>query len=207
MNYGTVEALFAKLHLIRSEKRIAFKARLKHLQRLGFPPGINTGTGRAASYGAGEVFLLGLAIELIQLGLSPERAKSVLIVHTREIAQGLVEELLVIGQSIKGEAINLDAQMFIGFDPETLQDLSSQPNGIDEPEDMASYSFLVGDWSDLRKRLGHYDVQEPGRLALIPMTRFVLRLFSKIAEISGGDEAMSFLIALGHWATDQLRHD
>lgn len=74
-SFGVVEAALAHVHTIREDARSAFSARLKHFQRLGFPPGINTGRGRAASYDIGHLLLLMLALELVQLGIPPERAK------------------------------------------------------------------------------------------------------------------------------------
>lgn len=76
MGYGfaDVEAALAEIHGIADEKRSAFSNRLKHLQRLGFPPGVNTGRGRAATYYAEHAFLLGVALQLNEISVSPERA-------------------------------------------------------------------------------------------------------------------------------------
>lgn len=68
------EEVFVRVHQIAPKKRSAFQARLRHLQRWGVPPGTNTGKGKAAAYGPIQVTMLGVALELLQLGLSPERA-------------------------------------------------------------------------------------------------------------------------------------
>jgi hypothetical protein len=76
--FAQVEAALAETYGVAHERRSSFRARLQNLQKLGFPPGTNTGRGRAARYDPGHVYLLGVALELLQLGLTPERAKSVI---------------------------------------------------------------------------------------------------------------------------------
>lgn len=73
-----VEAILALIHNISDEGRGALRARMRHLQRLSFPHGVNTGRGTPARYGLAPVFHLALAFELIQLGISPERCVDLL---------------------------------------------------------------------------------------------------------------------------------
>lgn len=74
--FATVAGALARVNLIREDARPAFDARLKHFQRLEFPPGTNTGRGRAAVYDIGHLLQLAFALELVQLGVPPERAKT-----------------------------------------------------------------------------------------------------------------------------------
>ncbi len=76
-----VVALLSTMHRIDPAKEVALRARLKHLQRLGFPSGVNTGRGRAARYGPREIIHLLAAFELLQLGMTPERAAEILELH------------------------------------------------------------------------------------------------------------------------------
>ncbi len=57
--------------------RPAFQARLRHLRQLGTPEGVNTGKGTRAIYGAKQVFQMAYAVELLMLGITPERASSI----------------------------------------------------------------------------------------------------------------------------------
>lgn len=52
----------------------AFLGRFQHLQRLRLVEGINPGRGRQAAYRANQVMVIAIAMQLLQLGLSPERA-------------------------------------------------------------------------------------------------------------------------------------
>jgi hypothetical protein len=67
-----------RLHRVSADKRVAMLGRLKHLQRLGWPPGSNLGKGRRVKYQADQTLLVAWALELIQLGFTPERAVATL---------------------------------------------------------------------------------------------------------------------------------
>lgn len=76
--YSEVSRLVARLHGVGEERMTALRGRLQHLQKLGFPPGVNTGRGRPAEYGPGQVLALILVLEFIAVGIPPERAVRVL---------------------------------------------------------------------------------------------------------------------------------
>ncbi|QNE04676.1 hypothetical protein [Croceicoccus marinus] len=88
LGFGQVEDMLSRQHQIDPDKRSAFANRLKHLQKLGFPPGVNTGRGVAAKYEANHLLLLALAIELAQAGYNPERAISLIMGNLERIAKG-----------------------------------------------------------------------------------------------------------------------
>lgn len=73
-NFAMVDAVMAALHEIEESQRSAFSNRIKHMQRLGYPSGTNTGRGRAAAYSAHQLYLIGFALELAQLGLTTDSA-------------------------------------------------------------------------------------------------------------------------------------
>lgn len=78
LTYAEVEAVLAALHHIADDKRVAFKARLKHFQRLKFPDGSNTGTGKRVVYTIDMFVKLAFAMELTQIGMSPKRIVHIL---------------------------------------------------------------------------------------------------------------------------------
>ena len=57
-------------------RREKFRMRLKQLQRMGCPTGVNNGRATRMAYEAQHLLELAFVLELIQLGLSPERAVS-----------------------------------------------------------------------------------------------------------------------------------
>lgn len=93
LTYGEVEATLADLNRIADEKRIAFKARLKHFQRLGFPEGANTGTGKRVVYTIPMLFKLVLAVELTQVGMPPKLISEVIERNWPFLAESLIENL------------------------------------------------------------------------------------------------------------------
>ena len=72
--YAQIEELIAVIHGVLPGRRSALEGRLKHFKRLGFPTGVNTGRGKAASYDAAAILKLLIAFELLQLGMMPEKA-------------------------------------------------------------------------------------------------------------------------------------
>lgn len=74
LSYADAVQILIGRHCIAADRQGAFKARLKHLQRLGFPAGVNTGKGRRAVYDWLQIIELNLAFELIGFGLPPELA-------------------------------------------------------------------------------------------------------------------------------------
>jgi hypothetical protein len=72
LTFNQVEAVFAKRFDI--PVTVAFRGRLQHLQRLKFPTGVNTGRGTKATYGWVQVIQLMVALDLIDLGLTPDLA-------------------------------------------------------------------------------------------------------------------------------------
>lgn len=74
--------LMMRLHDVPAEKRIAMMGRLKHLQRLGWPRRANPGKGSRVKYDAEQVLSVALALELIQMGSTPERVVDDLHLNT-----------------------------------------------------------------------------------------------------------------------------
>lgn len=73
--FGQVEAVLADLNEIATDKRVAFSARLKNLQKQGLQStGSTPGRGKAASLRFGEMMQMALAVDLLRLGLPPQRA-------------------------------------------------------------------------------------------------------------------------------------
>lgn len=81
-----VEELMLARHGI--ERRVAFRGRLEHLRRLGCPVGVNTGKGRPATFDWPQLIELAFALDLMELGLSPEFSSSVLKANREKLFVG-----------------------------------------------------------------------------------------------------------------------
>jgi len=91
--FAEVERALASFHSIADDKRSAFVSRLQHLQKLKFPPGVNTGRGRAARYQPHHVFLIAIALQFNELGMNPDRAIRMIRRNLGELAAGVVAAL------------------------------------------------------------------------------------------------------------------
>jgi hypothetical protein len=125
LSYGfaDVEAALAQVHHIADPKRSAFANRLKHLQRLGFPEGVNTGRGRAATYLPEHVFLIAVALQLNEFGITPERAIKLISNSMGRIADGVM-------QAIDPDPLAVDRPIYCHVPAAHLEDLS-----IEKPSD------------------------------------------------------------------------
>lgn len=72
LGYREIEELFGVRHGILDDRRVAFRGRLDHLRKLGCPAGVNTGKGRPAIFGWKQILSLGLALDFVDLGFTPE---------------------------------------------------------------------------------------------------------------------------------------
>ncbi|MCC4252247.1 hypothetical protein LL251_07405 [Sphingobium naphthae] len=138
LTYRDVEETLAAVHRIRPDKRIAFRARLKHLQREGWPEGANTGTGKRFNYQLSSLMQMALAIELLQAGLSPRRAVAILKAGWQETAISLMAVRVahpILAQW--GELGTQDLQeIFWCVHPEALQDLAKSSAGDEGADDI-----------------------------------------------------------------------
>ncbi|MEH6716515.1 hypothetical protein [Parasphingorhabdus flavimaris] len=73
------EALFAAAYGIGPEHRVAFRRRLEHLRTHGCPSGLATGRGRPAIYSWLQLVQQTIALDLIDVGLTPERAARLVV--------------------------------------------------------------------------------------------------------------------------------
>lgn len=76
--FGEVEAILAELNDVASHKRVAFSSRLKNLQKQGLSAEeAAPGRGRVAKFDYCDLINLAAGVELIRLGLPPQRAASI----------------------------------------------------------------------------------------------------------------------------------
>lgn len=121
----------ARQYEVREDRRGALKGRLQHFQRLGFPAGLNTGRGRAATYDLSKTLQLLIAFEMLQMALSGEQV--VRILKGSELA--LSKAAFAVGQML-GEKLGIaepdhrrfsisEDSFLITFDPHALADFSN----------------------------------------------------------------------------------
>lgn len=187
LSYGEVFSLFAHMHQVALSKHTAFRGRLQHFQKLGFPEGVNTGRGRPAEYGPEAVASLAFALELTQMGLNPERAIALMNGHKWHIRNAF-------GLASRDLSRSGHDPVFVYFDPLALASFS----GVDLKE-RAGGSLSVATWSvlkrDIDKRVGFWR-----RLALVNVSTLVVDLTGAVAQDLKVATQRDFKAALIEWS-------
>lgn len=109
----------------------AFLGRFQHLQRLRLVQGINPGRGKQAQYRANQVLVIAIAMQLLQLGLTPERA-----VRMMQDNQDRVRLCIMLAVP-SPEALEA---AFLYFDPALLTDLGDRGDEYDHAEQTFHYA-------------------------------------------------------------------
>lgn len=201
--YADIERVLARLNRIADDKRTAFKARLKHLQRLGFPTGANTGTGKRAVYDADMLFQLVMAVELIQCGLPPKLIVTVLKDNWRATQHGLLFAMVSdeLFERLPPYLESSDLAWII--QPEALRELSTE--GVGEFDFKEAVSIKpVSDLSDyfVKQREWGIVVGDGHRHIVVHLRELAGRLFRELdavrPDITGGDVVYEFLARFEH---------
>ena len=88
MSYGQLEMTLLGHFRIHPDKVSTFRSRIKQLQRLQFPPGVNVGRGTKMTYTSEHLFMLVTAFELIGSGLTAQLACTIVTDHWSEFSAG-----------------------------------------------------------------------------------------------------------------------
>ncbi len=133
-----VEEVLGARHGMWPERKIAFRGRLEHLRRLGCPPGLNTGKGRPAVFGWKQFIELSLALDFINLGMTPEHASRVIKDHQTSLKDALVSLPVRLGsredlrQAAQIEKWPIDRTLFLLVGVNALAALET-PGSADTP--------------------------------------------------------------------------
>lgn len=200
MPFRSVESLLAIQQRIADDQRTPFQNRLKNLHRLGFPRDLETVPGRATQYTAHQYVFMAIAVELLQLGISPERAVSMMRFFEKVAPVAIGEAASYITKNI--DKLDDDdwrtdpsKTIYIVFDPSSLSALM-ELKGDDEYNSVAKVNGrdLASVISSATS--GTYS----SRFALINITN-LLRMFSPPKD---GPLFEPFFVQLMEWALDQV---
>ena len=165
-SWKQLEAVFAAAHGISRESRPAFNAKLRHLQRSGVLPDTRLGRGNAATYGERHVIRVGFALELLQLGMTPENATAILL---RQEHQILSEIAGAAANFAEGEFGESKPHMLI-FHPRGLSYLQTRA-------ELTSGDFIVC------RGFRDYPLTS-GRFSVLILDRFLESLFAGAASVN-----------------------
>lgn len=185
--FAQVEQALAQHHMIASERRSAFANRIKHLQKQGFPPGTNTGRGRAASYQVQHLFLLGVALELAQFGYTPERSIRLISNNYLPLCEGVVDVVQFFN----------DFTIFLNFPANALSELSLEGERNLAPmtaEQVTGAIESAGEQPGVNYRNGFFS-----------LTGLITSLGQICADPSECDALGDFIFGLRDWAVSIIR--
>ena len=93
LSFGQLEACLAHIGRVAYQKRYTFQSRLKQWQKMGFPAGTKVGRGTRVSYTLAHLFQLVLMMQLLRLGLTPERSIKMVNAAWPKFRRGLLETI------------------------------------------------------------------------------------------------------------------
>jgi hypothetical protein len=88
LSYGQLEAVLVGHLRIHPDKISTLRSRIKQLQRLKFPPGVNVGRGTKMEYSGEHLFMLVTVFELMGFGFPAQYACNLTLKHWKEFSAG-----------------------------------------------------------------------------------------------------------------------
>lgn len=188
--------ILAGVMAIGEGRETAFLGRFQHLQRLRLIEGINPGRGKAAEYQAHHFVIIALAMHMLQLGLTPERAVNVIKSNKDRVHLAIS---LAVGD---GDKI---MPSVLWFDAAALSASS------DEDYDWADETFDYGGKQSMKDRFANFfDHNWVQRMSFISVSG---TLWAIIRHIEGGgaladhepkmgENSRVFLRSLSSWTRD-----
>jgi hypothetical protein len=220
LRFGELEAVLADINGIPSTQRTAFQARLKNFHRLGFPEGIGKGRGKAVIYTARETVLMAVAVELTQLGLTPERVIEVIAADELPVwqsvvmAAGAIIERPEVFNAGPGDTGNPPDQKVWGFSANWVDSDFTDPFSMflycdpaalapwDEKDaDRASSTFFYGGAGIIRDNISRWTTGPTRRLALINVTKLLFDIAANLAVENGLEVVKEFHAVADGWLT------
>ncbi len=195
MEFSNAEILdiFSKKHGIIESKKVAFRGRLQHFQRLGFPASAKTGKENTVTYSWRELILIGLALDCLEIGSTPDCSVKEII----KFEDTLLSAVASVALGEQGE----DSEEFKCF---LIVELSSLMSLKGE-----------NDWSQIVNLLSHQDLMKilstegldahRSPYALIDLRQFLAAILNAIFYRIAKPQK-TIVYELKQWANEQLNN-
>ncbi len=191
LSFGELEGFLALLHEVAPEKHGALKARMKHLQRLGWPVGANRGRGAKEGYGVDQSLSLAMAFEMLRLGMTPERVLAQLTIERGYMVHGFLDALAQ-------PSVDPDPVFYV-FSPNALQSL--RPSTAAEP----GGSSMMISRSEIPSLLLSAPVFQTPRFAVIDMHALLMAFIAFARDTRGINGTSEIKKALEDWELDRAK--
>lgn len=190
--YKEIQDILSQKHHIADANRTAFRGRIQHMQRLGFPTGVNTGKGRPASYTWQELLLIGLAFEYLEIGSTPDRSIAEIIKIEDMLLVGLSKVILAAEQPDGTEQVDY----FLFAELSALLTLRAEDSWHQQCRILS-----FGDIEQILSADGNDAYRSP--YAIIDLRQFLGGIFTSVLDVCGlNNQIMANDIKL--WASRQL---
>jgi hypothetical protein len=177
LTYRQLEATLRGHFRISPDRASTFTSRIKQLQRLNFPSGVNIGRGVKMTYTGEHLFKLITAFELIGLGLPAQAVAGLVEKHWEPISAAYA--LAILEERAFGEQDK--ARIYMRLELKSMHDIQFGQLG----NASASYVSVV-DHPSLIANLGHAYVGREGYcLPIILVTDLVQRVVKIAADTAG----------------------
>lgn len=197
LTFADVEAVLLAMNHIAHDKRIAFRARLKHFQRLGFPKGANTGTGKRAVYTVRMWLQLCFALEFAQAGMSPARTVQILNDNWQNCEASLLLALTP-DEHLDHWSPDLNAEDLVWMlSPEALRDLTDEGEGEFDYKEYIAVEPIDKIPAIMKGEISHSPlVGEFHRHFIIQLRPFLLRVVGLLSAVRPDCEHMEVFNSL-----------
>lgn len=190
--YKEIQDILSRKHDVADANRTAFRGRIQHMQRLGFPTGVNTGKGKPASYAWRELLLLGLAFEYLEIGSTPDRSIAEIIKIEDMLLTGLSKVILAAEQSDGTEQVDY----FLFAELSALLTLRAEDSWHQQCKILS-----FGDIQQIMSAEGNDAYRSP--YAIVDLRQFLGGIFTSVIDVCGlNNQIMAKDIKL--WASRQL---
>lgn len=181
MSYKRLEATLLAHFQINPDKASTFKSRIKQLQRLGFPPGVNIGRGAKMEYSATHLFKLVTALELISAGIPADRATKIVSSDWETFAAGFAVAIRELSRQEVPERIFawVLTRSFgdLQIEPYTLRDRKSDP--------LESRVVIADEHFTQKQLLERIDRRRCYAYTLLPLTDLAANILVKAEDVGG----------------------
>lgn len=193
MEFSSAEILdiFSKKHGVIESKKVAFQGRLQHFQRLGFPAGANAGNENMVAYSWRELFLIGLALDCLEIGSTPDCSVKEVIKFEDALLSAVAG--VALGEQDEDSA---EFKCFLIVELSNLMSLKGE-----------------NDWSQVVNLLSHQDLMQilssegldahRSPYALIDLRQFLAAILNAIFNSFTGPKK-TIVRGLKQWANEQL---
>ena len=190
--YKEIQEILTQKHDIADASRTAFRGRIQHMQRLGFPTGVNTGKGKRVSYTWRELLLLALAFEYLEIGSTPDRTIAEIIKIEEMLLAGVARVILAAENNEGSE----QSKHFLFVELSALLTLKAEDSWHQQCKILS-----FGDIKQILSSEGDDAYRSP--YAIIDLRQFLGGIFTSVLNVCGLNNQI-IATDIKAWASRQL---